>query len=272
VRKNKALYAGSGYGLERFVCPIGNPESVGRITQSELQSHYDTHYTPANMSIVGVGGMKLQELLELLSESPFAISKNGVRTPLPTPATDVDPPSETRHVFEVSKHIITPIETGAYRSFAKIPGNINGQVIRVMNDMLDEVLNEEVRERRAWAYAINSSRYNFRHFYEFSINCGALALKAIGDIEEVIETCIASMEDREDLFEQTKRRALARNFMIDPTGRSICDGALDGLAQYHRIISLAEIGNDLERVTMSEVRNLLQWLRPERRWTLITQP
>lgn len=40
VREHKALYA--GYWLERFVRLLGNPESVGRITQSELQSHYDT--------------------------------------------------------------------------------------------------------------------------------------------------------------------------------------------------------------------------------------
>jgi predicted Zn-dependent peptidase len=270
VREHKALYA--GYWLERFVCPLGNPESVGRITKSDLQSHYDTHYTPANMSIVGVGGMTLEELVELLSESPFATSKKGVRTPLPIPAIDVVPPSETRYVFEVSKHITMPIEVGAYRSVAKIPGNINGRVIRIMKEMFNKVLNEEVRERRAWAYAIDSSRHNFRHFYEFSINCGAIALKAIGDIEEVIEVCIASMGDREDLFEQAKRCALASNFMIDPTGKGICDGVLGDLADNQRIISLGEIGNDLDRVTIEDIRNSLQWLRSERRWTLIMRP
>jgi predicted Zn-dependent peptidase len=270
MRQHKALYA--GYWLERFVRPLGNPESVGRITQSDLQSYYDTHYTPANMSIVGVGGMRLQGLVELLSESPFAMTKKGVRTPLPTPVTDVAPPSENRYVFEASKHIRTPVEVGSYRSVAKIPGNINGQVIRIMKEMLYEILNEEVRERRAWAYGINAYRYNFRYFYEFSISCSALALEAIDGIEEVVERCITSVGDREDLFERAKRRALASNFMIDSAGKGVCDGALDDLAKYHRIISLTEIGDDLERVTMSDVRNLLQWLRPERRWTLIIRP
>ncbi len=270
VRKHKALYA--GYWLERFVRPLGNTESVTRITQSELQSHYDSHYTPANMSVVGVGGMQLAELVELLSKSPFATSKRGARTPLPIPATDIAPPSETRYVFEVSKYITVPIEVGAYRSVAKIPGNIKGSVIRITKEMFNEVLNEEVRERRAWVYDISSFRHNFRHFYEFSIDCDALALKAIDEIEEVIEVCIASMVDHEDLFEQTKRRALASNFMTDPTGKGVCDGALDDLADYQRIISLKEIGNNLERVTFSDIRSVLQWLRPERRWTLITRP
>lgn len=270
VREHKALYA--GYWLERFVLPLGNPESVGRITQSDLQSHYDAHYTPANMSVVGVGGMKLSELVDLLSESPFAANKKGERTPPPAPAIDVAPPSETRYVLEISKHTTVPIEVGACRSTAKIPGNINGQVVRLTKEMFDKVLNEEVRERRAWAYDVDSSRYNFRHFYEFSINCGALALKAMDDIEEVIEACIASVGDREDLLEQVRRRILAGNFMTDRTGKDICDGALDDLAEDRRIIPLAEIGSDLERVTMSDIRGVLQWLRPERRWTLIVRP
>ena len=267
---HKALYA--GYWLERFVKPLGNPESVGRIREGDLQSYYDLHYTPANMSIVGVGGMKLEELVLLLSESPFALSKKGVRTPLPIPVTDISPPVETCHVFEVSKQYSMPIEVGQYQSFAKLPGNVNRRVVHIMEDMFDEVLNEEVRERRAWAYAINTSQCNLRLFCQFSINCGALAWRAIGDIEEVIEMCIASMGDREDLFEQAKRRALASKFMIDPTGRGICNNALDDLAKSQRIISLGEIGDDFERATMNDVRGLLQWLRPEWRWTLITKP
>ncbi len=270
VREHKALYA--GYWLERFVRPLGNPESVGRITQSQLQSHYDFHYTPANMSVVGVGGMHLTELVELLSESQFMAHKQGTRTPLPAAATHITPPSETRHVFEVSKHITAPIEVGAYRSVAKIPGTINGQVIRILQEMLNKVLNDEVRESRAWAYAIDSYRHNFRHFHEFSINCGALSFKAIDSIEEVIDACIPLMGNRNDLFEQTRRQALANNFMTDPTGRGVCSGALDDLAKYQRIISLTETGNDLERVTMRDVYDSLQWLRPEQRWTLITRP
>lgn len=270
LRKHKALYA--GYWLERFVRPLGNPESIGRITQSDLQSHYDAHYTPANVSIVGVGGMQLPELVELLSESPFATNKKGARTPLPTPATDVAPPLETRHVFEVSKHIAAPIEVGAYQTVAKIPGDINEQTIKIIQEMFNELLFEEVRERRAWTYDIHSSRKNLRYFYEFSIRCDALALKAIDDIEEVIEVCIASMVDREDLFEQAKHRALSRIFMLDQTDKEICDDALDDLARNQRIISLGEISSNLKRVTMSDIRDALQWLRPERRWTLIAIP
>jgi len=270
VRERRALYA--GYWLERFVLPFGNPESVGRITQSDLQSYYDTHYTPANMSIVGVGGMQLSGLIELLSESPFAMSKAGTRTPLPIPVTHFVPPSETRHVLEVSKYFTEQIDVGRYWSIAKIPGNINGLVIRIMKAMFDKTLNEEVREKRAWAYTVDSFLSDFRHFHAFAIGCKGLALKALDEIEEVIESCIASMTDREDLFKRVKHRALMGGLMIDPTGRGVCNDALYYLAYVQRIITLAEIRDDLEHMTMSDVRGALQWLRPEWRWTLITRP
>ena len=270
MREHKALY--QGHWLERSVQPLGTPESVGRITQKELRSYYDANYTPANMSVVGVGGMQLPELVELLSESPFADRKEGVRTPLPIPGTDVAPPSENRYVFEISKHVSSPFGIGRYESKARIPGNTNGRVLSLLQDMLDEVLKEEVRERRAWAYTIGSSRHNFRDFYKLSITCDSLALEALDDVEGVIEICIASIADREDLFEQVKRRALAGNSMVDSTGCGVRNDALSDLANIQRIMSLAEIGNDLERVTMDDIRSALKWLRPERRWTLIVRP
>ena len=273
MQERKALYA--GYWLERFARPLGNPESIGRITQNDLQSYYDTHYTPANTSIVGVGGMKLLELVKLLSKSPFAINKKGARAPIPSSVTDFALLPENRHVLEMSEYVNTAttlIEVGAYRSVTKIPGDVNVFAIILLIKIFNRILDEEVRDQRAWAYSIDSSYRSFRHFYQFSINCNALAIKALDEIEEVVETCIASIGNREDLFEQAKGQALARNFVVDESGKDICDNALDDLARYQRIVPLAEDAKNIERVTMTDIRNLLKWLQPERRWTLITKP
>jgi predicted Zn-dependent peptidase len=272
LRKHKVLYA--GYWLERFVRPLGTPESVGRITPRDLQAYYDAHYTPANMSVVGVGGMTLRELVELLRESPFAVKKQGTRTSLPMQTTKLAPPSETHYVFQWSQHLtlVEPLKVGVYQSFAKFPGNASGRAVRIVSSMFDEVLNEEVREQRTWTYGIGSSHAYHRHFYDFAISCPALALHALDEIEAVVEGCIATMKDREDLFELAKRRALAGNFMVDSTGRGICGRAVDTLAEEQRIVSLAEYDQEIKRVTMDEIRTLLEWLRPERRWTLIMRP
>jgi predicted Zn-dependent peptidase len=272
MRENRALY--SGYWLERFATPLGNPDSVGRITQDDLQAYYDAHYTPANMSIVGVGGLTLEELVRFVSESPFAVQKEGKRTQLPIPVTDITPPTENRYVFELSKHLKTevPFEVGGYRSVAVSPTGGRTMAVKMLSNMLDEVLTEEVRERRAVTYNIGTSYDYHRHFYEFVIECGRLEARALGDIEEVIEGCIGSIYDSIELFEKEKRCGLAAAFMIDPSAKGICENAMNDLADKQRISSLAEDARDIENLTMDDIRGLLKWLKPERRWTGITTP
>ena len=271
VRRTKALY--SDHWLGRYVTPLGNLESVSKIAQSDLQTYYDTHYTPTNISVVGVGGLQLSELAEILSESPLAVNKKGARTPLPLRSTKINPPREIRHVFEYSKHMsmTTPVEVGAYLSTAVLPGNVN-TAVRILNLMLDEILDDEVRQERAWAYDIHCSWHDFRHFHEFVIGCGAVSLNGIDTIEDVVETCVASLTDREDLFEKHRRREIANNLMIDPRGHGVCEAATDDLADCNRIISLTEYGRDMEALKMSDIRNMLKWIHPEQRWTLIKKP
>lgn len=272
MRENRALY--TGYWLERFATPLGNPDSVGRITQEDLQAYYDTHYTPANMSIVGVGGLTLEELVQFASESPLAVQKEGKRTQLPIPVVDIAPPLENRYILELSKHLKTevPFEVGGYRSVVVLPTGGPTKAVRMLSNMLDEVLNEEVRERRAVTYQIGTSYGYYRHFYEFAIGCDRLEARALGDIEEVVEGCIGSIHDCTELFEKEKRCGLAAAFMTDSSARGICEAAMDDLDESQRIITLADDERDIERLTMDDVRDLLKWLTPDRRWTAITIP
>ena len=270
IQKQKAVYKDTW--LERFVSPLGNPESIESMTQTDLQMQYDMHYTPANMSVVGVGGIELDQLVSLLANSPFGINKQGTRTPLPTPMSVVEPLTENRYIFEFSHHVsmATPLRVGQYLSIAKLPGTIKPGLVELVEAMLDEKLMEEVRERRAWTYHIETDSYDFRYLWEFSIRCRGLEPKALDKIENVVEIALASMN--EDLFEQAKHRALASSRMIDPTGNKICKGALNDLANNYRIISLAEYDTEIERITMSDIREVLKLLRPAQRYTVITKP
>jgi predicted Zn-dependent peptidase len=271
MRERRSLYP--GLWRERSVIPLGSPKSIEQITEADLQTYYDAHFTPANISVVGVGGMQFAELVDVLSRSHLAEGKPGTRTPLPQCLTDIRAPMETHHVFELSLHaqLSTPMEVGYYRSVAVIPGRVN-TAIRILKFMLDEILDDEVRQSRAWTYRIASDWCNFLHFHEFMVNCGAMPLNALDAIENVVEECIASLTDREDLFENARRREIASNLMADPNGRKVRDFAMEDLTEYHRIISLAEYGAELEVLTMDDIRKMLPWIRPERRWTLIRKP
>ncbi|MDO8424947.1 MAG: insulinase family protein [bacterium] len=268
--ERRALHA--GFWPERSARPLGAPNSIALITQHDLQTHYDAHYTPANMSIVAVGGIELPTLVRLLSASPFAVEKPGMRTPLATPAMTYAPPSETRHICHLAQHITAPISVGAYRSIAAIPRSISMPTLRILDTMLSEALWEAVREQRAWSYDIDCSRRHLGHVWEFAIGCDALSLHALDKIEEVVEQCIASLVDREDAFAEAQRRAIVALPMTDMTARTVCDATVDDLAFHQRIILYTEIHDELARITMDDIRAALAHLRPERRWTLIKRP
>lgn len=270
LRKYKMLYP--GYRPERFTTPLGRPESIEAISQNDLQSYYDQHYTPTNISIVGVGGMQLAELVELLSNSPFAQKKEGERTPRQVPVNEVEPPLETLYILQTPEQPSMQLDVGAFQSWARLPGNINTAVLAIIRRMLTHILMEEVREQRAWVYDISSNWGNVGGFREISISCQALALKAIDEIEEVIEICIASVADREDLFEEVKGRMISANLMIDHSGQGIRDGALDNLGDHQKILPVREWNEEVEGVKMEEICSLLKWLKPERRWAIITRP
>jgi len=271
-RERSALYGDCWLG--RFVRPLGAPPSIERIAQSDLRSFYDGHYAPANMSVVAVGGMTPDEIIELIAQSPFAENKPGTRTPLPEPTTSSPLPSEKRHVFVASERIAIGFssDAGAYRSVARIPGIVDLYAIRALGRMLGEILTDEVRERRRWTYHIASVPYNYRHFCELAINCDALAANAVDEIEETVDACIGQAIDREDVFEKVKKRSLASMLMLDPTGREIRNRAIGELSDHGRIIPLGEERRAIEDLSMDDIRAVIPWIHRERRWTLVTRP
>jgi predicted Zn-dependent peptidase len=272
MRERRTLYG--GYWLERFPRPLGEPESLARITKEGLQFFYDTHYTPSNMSVVGVGGLKLSELVKLLSESPFAVNKEGRRMQQPNRVTNIAPPTENRYVFELSEHMKTvrPFDIGGYKSVTIVPTPQSTVAMQLLSEMLNQALTDEVRKHHAWTYDIHARYEDLRHFYELEIQCDKLEPRALEGIESVVEKCIDSMTQREDLFERQKQSALAGQFMTDASGRGLCDEVLNDLALHQHIITITDYVKLLESTTMDDVRSLLPWLRPGRRWNLITKP
>ncbi len=266
TRWRKSLY--DGYRMKNSV--LGTPESIKRISRDELQSYYDTYYTPANMSIVCVGGMTLEEIMKILSESPFAMKKDGVRVPLLLKTTAVTRPTEVQYSFKMSDVVATPVESGRYASIAKVPAVISGQTINIAKMMIGKILFREVREQRAWAYSITCSHHNFQRFHEFSIDCKAFDIKALNEFEKVVDDCITSIGEDAELLEQKKRCALAN--MLDTSGKGLCDGATDDLINHQRIISVAGHNEGVDRVTMKDIREVIDWLRPKQRWTLVVHP
>jgi len=224
------------------------------------------------MSIVAVGGMSLSELVELILKSPFAINKDGHRTPMLAPEIDSPMPTENSYIFEVLKNINVVANAGSYRSVVRVPGCIDKYTAYAFCRMLDRILFKEVREKHAWTYDASSSIYTIAPFHQIAVDCGGLAFTALDEIEGVINACINSIAGNDDLLAVVKRKLVASFSMLDTTGRNVCSAARSDLVLCNRIISGAETIECIESVNMNEINALIQWLKPERRWTLLVKP
>lgn len=260
--------------LEHRVSILGSLDAISRISQSNLQSYYNTHYTPANMSVVSVGGLTLEEVVFLLLKSPFAVEKPGSRTKQPTPFGEVSPPTENLQVFKTSDHItmVTPVLCGTYLSIIKIPATVPESATLISRRVLAEILFDEIRKKRQWTYHTGVRCDYVRYFLDFRIECDSLALKALDHIEEVVRECIDLVATDENRFRKVKKQMLADTHMIDLSGADLLEGAMKDLFNRQHINSYREWEKDLEKVTMDDIRNFLPHLRPEMRWARIITP
>ncbi|MFA6446956.1 MAG: insulinase family protein [Patescibacteria group bacterium] len=270
MRKNWAMY--SGYWLERMLGPIGTPEGIARLDEIAAQAYYDTHYTPANMSVVCVGKLKLQDIAKLIQESPLGLTKAGTRNPIPPQVSRLRKPRKNRFVFQHSKFTSEPLRVWDYRTVTLLPGTLGIQPLMCLDRMMDKALTDEIRERRSWAYHVSAEYSHYRRFVEFSINCGAMSLGSLEQGENVILKCALSALRNRALFKTMKRRMLADVPMKDLNGNKVLSNVSGDLIYSGKLVSLSEVEKQIQGMEFEDISNLAKWFEPDRRWTLLTVP
>lgn len=268
-RERRMLYHDCWLG--RVVRSFGFLESVDRITVADLQAYYDQHYVPANISVVAVGGLSLDEVIRIISESPFSMKKVGQRNPPIVPLSELALPLENRYEVDLSEHLKTVAKNGIYSSVARIPMSISPAALSLASMVLDKLLRRELREKRAWTYHASSDWINYRCCYQFNVSCDAFVVSALNEIEAVVNDCIAAIDNNE-LVEEMRTRKLAKFLMMDVSGDDVCDDAMDDVGRFDKIVSVKERMASYQVITMEDIREVLSYLRPERRWTAISHP
>lgn len=266
----RALYP--NHPIARNVGSIGEPETIRRMTQPDAQAYYDRYYVPANMSIIGVGGMSLDEVVQLVSDSPFAGLKVGQRALRDPPIEEFAPLVERQKIYRMSDYVKVQLSTASYYGSNRIPVRFDVLLLDIVSRILNRILYKTVRKELGWTYDIGSEIWSRSVVRELRIDCGSLDVVGIHQLEGVIESSIASISGREDLFEEQKHCALARRGFSDENCDSTADGADSMLCRYGRIVTLAEERERIERFTMRDVEALLPYLASEKRFTRIITP
>ena len=268
-RMRDAAFANTFFA--RSLCPLGSKGTIARITQSDAQEFYDTHYTPANMSVVVVGELTLAQAVKALEHSPFGENKPGVRTPFPTTITTPPLPTETECRIHEGAHYVGT-QSASFMSIAQLPGTLIPTQVWIVHEMIQTQLFKTVRLEKAWTYHIGCRDFNFGDFYEFAVTCSSLDVQAMDDISQVVDGCIEAVRLQSDLFEETKHKLVVSKKFSDPAVCSVSEAARYDLLSLNRIVTLTEELREAESVQLSDIYPVLDSLVANRRWTMVGYP
>lgn len=253
---------------------IGTIDSIQSITKADLQKFYDAHYTPANMSVVCVGGMSAPDVVSLFEASPFVQFIPGTRTPLPKVREDVGTYTQRRKEVLISERNPNVNRTNCkFTTKGMIPGTVHRDIVVQTLTLLEEKLTRELREIRGWVYHVDVSSVAVqRTYYVVTIFCDGVESSVIDQIEEVIDATIGSLHQHEREFHEMRQSIRAGFIYFDPSVDGIKEGIIDDLVLLQRIRTIVERRASVEAVTFQDVLDLLPFLASENRWTCITRP
>ena len=158
-----------GHRLETYNSPLGRPDGFLSATATDFQAFYLDHYTPANMSLVILGGLAAEKVTTELELSPFGKPRVGRRNSIPTVFYQSAIPTEQSTTVTMSDHVGFKVDQTTYKATWAFPLDFPRQARRVFNLVLGKILFEEVREKRGLAYSIDITHEEFQDVCEYQI-------------------------------------------------------------------------------------------------------
>ena len=269
MRQRRAVFA--GHRLENYNRPVGYPHGFREARQIDLQSFYDQHYVPANISLVVVGGIETSKLLSKLQESPFAVHKPGTRNPLLSPLGNLPTPTESMAGIKMSEQSDFHLSRAEYKATWSFSAAFPIQALHLFVQLLRRSLFNEIREKKGHSYKINVGHNTFRDVREFYIDTNIEPGNS-SSIDELVDRNITEVAADREKFETGLKSRIIITSMSDHSGEAVVSGSTSDLGVYHRIISMGEENETLRRVTFDQMAEAAAMLSPQRRHSLIIEP
>jgi predicted Zn-dependent peptidase len=260
-----------GTRLGTFLRPLGKLETIPVITLEDIREFYDRYYTPANISIVAVGGIELEQFVIALQNSPFGIDKAGSRVAMPAPMAEISTPAETRWDKSAAELTNQKLHQSVIELHAAFPGTTSPEVVSRTSNTLNTTFNREVREKRGWTYGFNINWSRYPEAYEFSI-AAKFPWENLAVMEDLIDECIGIALQRTDVIEHHIRASVSSWKIVDPNAQGIVDVSGDGLAFQGHIDTYADNIKAANSVTVEHVQSILKGLSRDRRFTMTLHP
>ncbi|MDO8183504.1 MAG: pitrilysin family protein [bacterium] len=258
---------------EGILSPLGNAKTVPTITHDVLELFYREWYTPANVSLVLVGGFDLKQVEAILLGSALAKYKPGQRNPLPTLLAVVPKPLTNRLEFHLGEYTSTQVDYFDYGYITCLPGRFNfSQITEVVRRMLAGIWFDELREKQGWTYSTRADFDNLGSFVQFGCSADKLNLKAEPEIEPLVVELMSNLAGRRPMFEKIKKARVQGLFLHDVNDRDLCDNAADDLVDYQRIVPMTEVAEAINSLTTADLDDFCQQIKPEKSLVVIKLP
>jgi zinc protease len=266
--------------FQQTVYPKGHPftnfptlESLGAITQADLQSFYQAHYQPQNTVLALVGNFDPTKAMQLL-EQRFGSWKNaGAQAALTYGAMELPAQTQTFKPTIVGKtQSITVMGNKAIDR--KDPRFYAAMVLNqvVGGDTLSSRLGTEIRDRQGLTYGIYSSFVAGRQQGTFIISMQT----APGDAQRAVDATLALLKDVKDkgltaAEVDNAKQSLASNYNLDLAAPDDIAGiSLNNLVNSLPAAEILDYPKKLRAVTQAQVNQAAQELLHPSQMIIVT--
>lgn len=250
---------------------MGTPEMIAEVGENDLQAFYDAFYTPQNISLVVVGGVKAEELKRILRQSPFGQDSGGSRNPMPAVMLTLPKPIIPRLDISLSEHGINNIKRMERCFCWTFPADFDRQARRIFTGMLHRRLNLAIREKGRFSYHVD---FGWDDLQDVSICSIKFFVDPATDdrTDETVRQAIDSVLVSPDLFKEVKQTQLASQQLIDASDKELCDIAASDVTLFQRIITITEETRSLRKVRFDRMIEAASYFSPARQFVRILRP
>jgi predicted Zn-dependent peptidase len=261
-----------GHRLANYLGPSGNIDGIKGMDAENLQRFYDSFYVPANISVIAIGKISPESVAKFLEKSPLGISKSGQRNAVSIPRFP-DYSALTRYDIKISLYLGTTnlMTRGEYRTEAALSGTLSPESVMFTKKFLENILFQEIREKRGWAYDVEIGCQTFQDLYRFVIRI-PMKLEALSNIEKTVDNCIANALNNRKLFNLIWELDVSSSILADLSCEEICSNSMREVGNFNRIISNHEAVQMRKLITLANVEEVLTYLTPDKRLTIISYP
>ncbi|HXK38163.1 MAG TPA: pitrilysin family protein [Candidatus Paceibacterota bacterium] len=266
LRRRKHFFG--EHRLGHYLRPLGRASSISSMTHEMLREFYRKNYTPKNISIVASGGMTLDEFVQALESSKFAVVKEGERIPTPLALKEINPDDERHYnipwpeIYKEKPHQASVLLCQTF------PGTISDVAVSRALNVLSDALYKEIREERGWSYSVSTNVGWFPEAHEIAVDID-FPWEHLGELEDVVDVCVETAINDVTSIERHIRRSINRFKIRDPNIGDIVSGASGDVERYGRVRTYDDELADLAKVRVEEVQDILRSFVRAKRYTMI---